>query len=84
MESAQSINASVEPKSQQTPAERRWLTVAEVAKFLNCHPISVYRLCSRRKLPHAKAAGVGIRIDRKDLERYLDNARIPAARKPKF
>jgi excisionase family DNA binding protein len=84
MKSSESILAPIEAQSQQAPTERRWLTVAEVAKFLDCHPISIYRLCSRRALPHAKAAGVGIRIDRKDLECYLDNARVPAARKPKF
>lgn len=84
MEPYSPILTPTDGKSQPAIAERRWLTVAEVAQFLDCHPISVYRLCSRRKLPHAKAAGVGIRIDRRDLERYLDNARIPAARKPKF
>ena len=79
--SAQAINAPIEPKSQQAPADRRWLTVAEVAEELGCHPISVYRLCGRRKMPHAKAAGVGIRVDRADLERFMQGSKIPAAKK---
>jgi excisionase family DNA binding protein len=84
MKSARFINAPVEAKSQQTPAERRWLTVAEVAEELGCHPISVYRLCGWRKMPYAKAAGVGIRIDRGDLERFMQGSKIPARRKAKF
>jgi len=84
MKSAQCINAPNESKSQQAPAARRWLTVAEVAEELGCHPISVYRLCSRRKIPHAKASGVGVRIDRADLERFMQGSKVPAKRTAKF
>jgi excisionase family DNA binding protein len=64
----------------------RWLTVREAAAILRVHPTSIYRSCSRRRIPHAKAAGVGIRIDRHDLEKFLENAKIPVARtrKAKF
>jgi excisionase family DNA binding protein len=84
MKSAQFINAPVETKSQQPPIEDRWLTVHEAAAILRVHPISIYRGCSARRIPHAKAAGVGIRIDRADLERFMQGSKIPAKRRAKF
>jgi excisionase family DNA binding protein len=74
------------PPESKSQLANAWLTVAEVAKRLSVHPISVYRLCSRRKLPHAKAAGVGIRINHRDLEKFMEGAMIAPARtrKPKF
>jgi excisionase family DNA binding protein len=66
--------------------EDRWLTVREAALLLRVHPISIYRGCAARRITHAKAAGIGIRIDRRDLERFMEGAKVPTAkiRKAKF
>jgi excisionase family DNA binding protein len=73
-------DAILTPLDSKSQLANAWLTVAEVAKRLSIHPISVYRLCSRRKLPHAKAAGVGIRINHRDLEKFMESSMIEPAR----
>jgi len=45
------------------------LTAKETAKFLNCHPQSVYR---NNALPYIDIPGIGKRYDPKDLKEYLD------------
>jgi len=58
------------------PEERRWLTAGEASEFLRVHLKTVYRLTASRKIPFCKIPGIGIRIDRKDLERFLENRTI--------
>jgi len=48
--------------------ERRWLTQPRRGDYLHLHPKSVYRACLARKLPHAKIPGVGVRIDKRELD----------------
>lgn len=79
---AQLIKGTNQGKSQRAPVEDRWLTVREAAAILRVHPISIYRGCSAHRIPHVKA--FGIRIDRADLERFMQGAKIPARRRAKF
>ena len=58
------------------------LTVKEVAEKLGVSPTTVYGLCQRRKLRHARVGLVrgAVRIDEKDLEEYLKGATISPER----
>jgi excisionase family DNA binding protein len=56
--------------------ERRWLTAAETGEYLHLHPKSVYRACLARKLPHAKIPGVGVRIDKRELDVMLERESV--------
>jgi len=56
--------------------EKRWMTAAETGEYLHLHPRSVYRACRARKLPHAKIPGVGVRIDKKEIDALLEQERI--------
>lgn len=57
--------------------ERRWLKVKEAAEYLGMHEKSVYRACCRRKIPFSKAPGVGVRIDKRELDALLERRGIP-------
>ncbi len=59
--------------------ERRWLTATETGDYLHLHPKSVYRACHARKLPHAKIPGIGVRIDKQELDAMLERERISPA-----
>jgi len=56
--------------------ERRWLTAGEASEFLGVHLKTVYRLTARKRIPFCKIPGIGIRIDREDLERFLENRTV--------
>ncbi|MDW7759006.1 MAG: helix-turn-helix domain-containing protein [Acidobacteriota bacterium] len=56
--------------------ERRWLTASEAASYLNLNKKSIYRSCHQRKLPHAKVAGIGLRIDKRALDALLERESI--------
>jgi excisionase family DNA binding protein len=56
--------------------KRRWLKISEAAEYLSMHPKSLYRACSQRKVPHCKAAGLGIRIDRIKLDAMLETLAV--------
>ncbi len=54
------------------------LTVKQVAEKLGVSPTTVYGLCQRRKLRHARV-GLGrgaVRIDEKDLDDFLSGATV--------
>jgi len=72
MKSTVSILAPVESKSQQVLVQDRWLTVREAAAILRVHPISIYRSCSAHRIPHVKAAGVGVQIDKLELDTMFE------------
>jgi|WetSurSiteA1Bulk_404760.scaffolds.fasta_scaffold41873_1 excisionase family DNA binding protein len=61
------------------PIEKRWLTVMETSEYLHLHPKSVYRACQARKLPYAKIPGIGVRIDKQELDAMLERERISPA-----
>ncbi|MCG7851561.1 MAG: helix-turn-helix domain-containing protein [Methanosarcinaceae archaeon] len=61
------------------PIEKRWMTAAETGQYLHLHPKSVYRACQTRKLPHAKIPGIGVRIDKQELDAMLERERISPA-----
>jgi excisionase family DNA binding protein len=50
----------------------RWLTVRECSAYIHVHPQTLYRLTLRRKIPHAKVPGIGIRIDKEALDQFLE------------
>jgi len=58
------------------PIERRWLKIKEVGEYLGMHPASVYRACKRKKLPYVKISGVGVRIDKKELDALFEREKI--------
>ena len=55
-----------------TAPEKRWLSVAETAAYLSTSKKHLYSLASRRILPSSKLRGVGIRFDKKALDRLLE------------
>jgi excisionase family DNA binding protein len=57
--------------------ESPWLTVAEVSRLLQIHPVSVYKLCYKRRIPYLKFPGIGIRIPREELNQHLAQAKTP-------
>jgi excisionase family DNA binding protein len=59
--------------------EKRWMTAAETGEYLHLHPKSVYRACLARKLPHTKMPGVGVRIDKRELDALLEQESISPA-----
>jgi len=54
------------------PIERRWLKVSEAGEYLGLHPKSIYRSCSQRKIPFSRAPGIGVRIDKRELDALLE------------
>jgi len=52
--------------------ERRWLKVSEAGEYLGMHPKSIYRSCSQRKIPFSRAPGIGVRIDKQELDAFLE------------
>lgn len=60
------------------PIEKRWLKVSEVGEYLGLHPKSVYRACWQRKIPFSKASGIGIRIDKQEIDALLEREGINA------
>ncbi|TFH49515.1 MAG: DNA-binding protein [Methanothrix sp.] len=52
--------------------ERRWLTASEVGEYLALHPKSVYRACRNHKIPFSKAPGIGVRVDKVELDQLLE------------
>ena len=60
-------------------SQKQFLSVKEIASFLDLKELSVYRLCQKGHLPSYKFGGT-VRIAREDFEQYLQNAKqtIPA------
>jgi excisionase family DNA binding protein len=56
--------------------ERRWLKVTEAGEYLGMHPKSVYRSCGQRKIPFSRAPGIGVRIDKRELDALLERQGI--------
>jgi len=56
--------------------ERRWLKVKEAAEYLGLNPKSLYRACHQKKIPCSKAPGVGVRLDRFELDAMLERGDI--------
>jgi excisionase family DNA binding protein len=59
--------------------ERRWLTAPEVGEYLGLHPKSVYRACRSRRIPSSKAPGIGLRIDKLELDAMLEQMGVSPA-----
>lgn len=65
-------------KLDQGPFPRRWLRVAEAAQYLNQNVKSFYRCLRKRQIPYSKCPGLGIRIDKLELDRLLErNQTLP-------
>jgi excisionase family DNA binding protein len=56
--------------------ERRWLKIKEAAEYLGIHEKSLYRACRRREVPFSKSRGVGVRIDKRELDAMLERRGI--------
>jgi excisionase family DNA binding protein len=74
-----SIESSLR-KEKRMPMERRWLKVAEASEYLGLHQKSVYRACSERRIPFCKVAGIGVRIDKRELDLLLERNGMSAER----
>jgi len=78
MESQHSLSLtkpSAKVKPGQDGAIEPLLTVREAAHILHIHPISLYRLCYKRRLPHVRLEGVGLRVRPGDLRTFIEKAR---------
>ena len=53
-----------------------FLTARETAGFLKISLGNLYRLTSKKKIPHTKKPGVGLRFDREALEAWIQGASI--------
>jgi len=62
-------------------ASDRLLTVKQVAAALQVCTATVYALCKRGELAHSRVLD-SIRVERADLEAFLDRARFEASRAP--
>ncbi|MBW2645927.1 MAG: helix-turn-helix domain-containing protein [Deltaproteobacteria bacterium] len=56
--------------------QRRWISVREAAEYLDLHVKTIYGLVARGTIPFSKISGYGIRIDRKALDRMLEDATV--------
>jgi len=52
--------------------ERRWISVADAAVYLGLSKKHLYQLAARRILPSAKLRGIGVRFDRRALDKMLE------------
>jgi excisionase family DNA binding protein len=68
------------PEEVAVAIEKKWLTAAETAAYLNLNPKSVYRACKDGRLPFAKVPGIGIRIDKNAIDQLLADAGREAKR----
>jgi len=53
---------------------RSLLNVKQAARILNVHPISLYKLISKKKVPFIKEPGIGVRFDPVSLEIWIRKA----------
>ena len=51
------------------------LTIKDVAKKLNVHPNTVYRLIYARKLKAVKVGGA-VRIDERELAKFIERGQV--------
>lgn len=61
----------IPPWEKEGGEEERFMTVEEVARYLNLHLMTVYRMLQSRLLPAQKIGGRW-RIDRQELDRWLE------------
>jgi hypothetical protein len=52
--------------------ERLWLKVSESGEYLGLYPKSIYRACSQRIIPFSNVSGIGLRIDKQELNALLE------------
>jgi len=55
---------------------RELLTARETAGFLKISLVNLYQLTSRKKIPHIKKPGIGLRFDRGALEAWLQEGTV--------
>jgi excisionase family DNA binding protein len=60
--------------------EEIFMTVQQVAEYLGCHPVTVYRLVQQRKIPVFKLGG-SWRFLRSDIDQWIRDRQVrPEAR----
>jgi excisionase family DNA binding protein len=52
------------------------MTAREAGEYLHLNPKSIYRACSNKRIPHSKIPGVGMRVDKKELDALLERRGI--------
>lgn len=66
------------PARQKIPKGCRWLKAREVAGLLGVSLGTVYRLHHRGQLPSFRLPGMGVRVDRKQLDELIAAAKTRA------
>jgi excisionase family DNA binding protein len=54
------------------PSEKRWFTLDEAALYLRCSPQTIRNLIHRRELRASTLGDWGFRLDRADLDHFLE------------
>jgi len=66
----------VKPRiEEQFPDDTRWFTVREAAARLRVGAPTISKLCRRGRIPGAIQVGSSWRIDRNDLERWIEESK---------
>jgi len=52
------------------------LTVKDIAGMLRCSVYQVYRLATKKKIPHMKVAGGAIRFDPTEIQHWLAKQKV--------
>ena len=53
------------------------LRMKDVARYLNCHPSTIYRLVARREIPHFRL-GSDLRFRKSAIDDWIDEQNVPA------
>jgi excisionase family DNA binding protein len=55
----------------QTPEPNRWLSTAEAAEYVGCHPVTMRKAAAERRVPFAQdGPGCALRFLRSDLDKF--------------
>ena len=52
---------------------RKLFTVQDAATYLSCHPMTIRKMMAKRQIPYIKKKGIGIRLRKGDLDRWLES-----------
>ena len=53
--------------------KKRWMKIKETAEYLSVNTSTIYRMLSAHQIPGIKIKGAGWRIDRRKLDKMLED-----------
>jgi excisionase family DNA binding protein len=59
---------------------KEWLNIAETAEYLGVHYDTARKAIQEGKLPSARISGIGVRVRKAALEKFLTDREVPARR----